>query len=100
MYRLFNRINNLKPMSESMREYLTTEGMGIVKKHQQKEELDCDAYINELLDMHEKYSDLVNNYFKKNSLFLEAMKDVSSFFSPLQIISILNDLAAAAAGKF
>ena len=76
MYRLFARINNLKPMAEMMREYITNEGMEIVRKHQSKDELDTDGYINELLNMHEKYSELVNIHFKKNSLFLEAMKDV------------------------
>ena len=76
MYRLFARINKLKPMAEMMREYMTNEGMGIVRKHQSKDELDTDGYINELLNMHEKYSELVNIHFKKNSLFLEAMKDV------------------------
>jgi len=76
MYRLFARINKLKPMAEMMREYMTNEGMGIVRKHQCKDKLDTDGYINELLNMHEKYSELVNIHFKKNSLFLEAMKDV------------------------
>eukprot|EP01027_Heterolobosea_sp_BB2_P007474 GEZU01011119.1.p1 GENE.GEZU01011119.1~~GEZU01011119.1.p1 ORF type:complete len:768 (-),score=341.27 GEZU01011119.1:60-2363(-) len=87
MYRLFNRVNLLKPMADMMRDYLTQEGMAIVKKHQAKENLECDPYINELLDMHEKYSVLVNEHFKKNSLFLEAMKDAFTTFVNTELVN-------------
>lgn len=87
MYRLFVRINALRAMAEMMREYLTQEGMGIVKKHQAKEELDCDVFINELLNMHEKYSELVNFHFKKNPLFTEAMKDAFTTFVNTEVVN-------------
>lgn len=87
MYRLFKRINNLKPMSDMMRTFITEEGMKILKVHQEKEELKCQEYIEALLALHKRYSDLVNYQFQKDPLFLEAMKDAFTSFVNTDLIN-------------
>ena len=79
MYRLFKRVNNLKPMSEMMRTFITEEGHGVIKNFESKDELDVQGYIESLLALHEKYSNLINQQMDKDPLFLEAMKDVCLF---------------------
>lgn len=80
MYRLFKRVDGLKPMSDMMRDYIKEQGMAVVKMHQEKEELDYKSFINTLLDLHEEYSSLVNDQFQKDALFLEALKDAFTHF--------------------
>lgn len=87
MYRLFHRIKDLKPMADLMRDFIRDEGMRIVTMHQDKDELDCNAYINALLDLHQKYSDLVNTEFQKDSLFLEALKDAFTLFVNTDLVN-------------
>jgi len=81
MYRLFKRINNQKPMAERMRDYVRQEGMNVVEAYQEKDMSEnCSPYIETLLDLHEKYSKLVNIQFEKDNLFLEALKDAFTSF--------------------
>jgi cullin 1 len=83
MYRLFKRINNQKPMAERMRDYVKQEGTNIVESYQEKDMSDtanCSTYIEALLDLHEKYSKLVNDQFEKDNFFLEALKDAFTSF--------------------
>jgi cullin 1 len=81
MYRLFKRINNQKPMAERMRDYVKQEGMAIVESYQEKDMGEAfSQYIETLLDLHEKYSKLVNIQFEKDNLFLEALKDAFTSF--------------------
>jgi len=87
MYRLFKRVQGLKPMSDMMRDYIKDEGMAVVEMHQEKEELDYKSYINTLLDLHEQYSSLVNQHFQKDPLFLEALKDAFTHFVNTDLIS-------------
>lgn len=81
MYRLFKRINNQKPMAERMRDYVRSEGMAIVEANQDKDMGEAfQQYIETLLDLHEKYSKLVEIQFEKDNLFLEALKDAFTSF--------------------
>eukprot|EP01080_Neovahlkampfia_damariscottae_P009387 gene9387-1598_t len=80
MYRLFKRVGNLKPMSEMMRSFITEEGHGVIKKFESKDELDVQGYIESLLALHEKYSNLINQQMDKDPLFLESMKDAFTNF--------------------
>jgi len=80
MYRLFKRVNHLKPMAEMMRDYVRDEGMAVVEKHQSKAKLETNPFIEELLNLHDKYSQLVNVQFEKDNLFLEALKDAFTAF--------------------
>lgn len=87
MYRLFKRINKLNPMSDMMRTHITEEGMKILKVHQEKDELHYKDFIEELLGLHKRFSDLVNIQFQKDSLFLEAMKDAFTSFVNTDLIN-------------
>ena len=80
MFNLFARVKGLKPMANIVREYLTKKGKAIVEKHEERKEIDCKSYIEELLDMHEKYSALVTVHFEKHNLFLDALKDAFTSF--------------------
>lgn len=87
MFRLFHRIRDLKPMADMMRDFIKDEGMGIVNTHQDKDELDCSSYINALLELHQKYSDLVNVEFQKDAMFLEALKDAFTHFVNTDLVN-------------
>jgi cullin 1 len=80
MYRLFKRVNELAPMSEMMRTFITEEGHNIIKNFESKDELDVTGYIDSLLALHEKYSNLINFQMDKDPLFLESMKDAFTNF--------------------
>jgi cullin 1 len=86
MYRLFKRVNHLKPMAEMMRDYVRDEGMAVVEKHQSKAKLETNPFIEELLNLHDKYSQLVNVQFEKDNLFLEALKDAFTAFVNTDLI--------------
>eukprot|EP00761_Pharyngomonas_kirbyi_P009744 gb/GECH01009762.1/.p1 GENE.gb/GECH01009762.1/~~gb/GECH01009762.1/.p1 ORF type:complete len:757 (+),score=124.82 gb/GECH01009762.1/:1-2271(+) len=75
MYRLFKRVSGLMPMSEKFRDYVTQEGLQLLKKHEQTEKLDVNAFIDELILLHDKYEKLATEEFQKDTLFLQAMKD-------------------------
>lgn len=91
MYRLFKRVHHLKPMSEMMRDYVRDEGMAIVQSHQSKPELDTTAFIDALLSLHEKYSQLVTVQFEKDNLFLEALKDAFTAFVNTDLVHTPKD---------
>jgi len=94
MYRLFKRVNHLKPMAEMMRDYVRDEGMAIVESHQSKPELDTTAFIDALLNLHEKYSQLVNVQFEKDNLFLEALKDAFTAFVNTDLVHTPKEASA------
>lgn len=94
MYRLFKRVNNLKRMSEMMRDYVKDEGMALVQSYQEQPELDTTAYIDSLLNLHEKYSQLVNVQFEKDNLFLEALKDAFTAFVNADLVHTPKDATA------
>jgi len=91
MYRLFKRVGHLKPMSDMMRDYVRDEGMAVVQSHQSKPELDTTAFIDALLSLHEKYSQLVNVQFEKDNLFLEALKDAFTAFVNTDLVHTPKD---------
>jgi cullin 1 len=80
MYRLFKRVNLLKAMADLTRTFIQAEGHKILLTHQEKEELDFTTFIEDLLVLHEKYSQLISEWFDKDALFLEAMKDAFTNF--------------------
>lgn len=68
-------------MAERMRDYVRSEGMAIVEANQDKDMGEAfQQYIETLLDLHEKYSKLVEIQFEKDNLFLEALKDAFTSF--------------------
>lgn len=80
MYQLFKRVNGLTPMAEKTKTFITEEGLTLVKTHQAKEKIDTNDFIQQLLDMHEKYQVLVTEYFDKEICFMEALKDAFTVF--------------------
>ena len=87
MYNLFDRIDNLSPMAEKIRDFITEEGVKIHANFSQQENVDAKAYIEELLKLHLVYSKLVTNEFKQNPLFMDALRDAFTHFVNLELVS-------------
>jgi cullin 1 len=80
MYRLFKRVSNIDSMAKMTKDFIIDEGNKVVSLHEEKEELDGNAFIQDLLKLHDKYSSLVNLQFDKDPLFLESLKDAFTVF--------------------
>jgi cullin 1 len=85
MYRLFNRLQSgLLMISDIVKKHITDVGMAIVKTYLQqgetKKESQQSQYIQELLNIHDKYLELVTNCFSGNQLFHKAMKEAFETF--------------------
>merc|ERR1719199_346665 len=60
MYRLFSRIaTGLPPIGNIVRKHITDSGLQLVKAQSSNAEGDLMPYVQELLDLHDKYSELV-----------------------------------------
>lgn len=80
MYSLFSRIpSGLQPIANIVRQHITDVGMALVKA-QDPASSDMNAYVQSLLDMHDKYKDLVTTCFSGNSIFHKAMKEAFEVF--------------------
>ncbi|KAL9649739.1 hypothetical protein ABK040_009554 [Willaertia magna] len=90
MFKLFDRINNLRPMADKFRDFVKEEGMKILQQYSGKNEVDFKGYIESLLNLHEIYSKLVTNEFKLNSLFLDALRDAFTHFINLDVTYLNN----------
>jgi|Transcript_101832 cullin 1 len=81
MYRLFARISKgLDPIAVIIKEYSTNEGMKIVKKHADLPELDFKNYVNDLIEIHDKYTMILSKVLDNNSVFQKAIKDAFEAF--------------------
>eukprot|EP00164_Ancoracysta_twista_P002994 GFYU01003990.1.p1 GENE.GFYU01003990.1~~GFYU01003990.1.p1 ORF type:complete len:730 (-),score=273.89 GFYU01003990.1:441-2630(-) len=81
MYRLFNRLTNgLQPIAAIVKQHITEAGLALVKEFQTQENVDQIAYIERLLEMHDKYSDLVTVCFSGHAVFHKAMKEAFESF--------------------
>jgi len=102
MYRLFSRITDgLVPISDIFRQHILDRGNEKINqrlsrveskdetgKEKEKETNDDPQFIKDLLSVHDKYLDMVNNQFQGNTLFQKALKDA------------FNDLVNREVGKF
>ena len=60
MFRLFSRIQTgLAPIGNIVRKHITDVGLALVKKQSSAADADLMPYVQELLDIHDKYTDLV-----------------------------------------
>nr|CCA24215.1 PREDICTED: hypothetical protein isoform 2 [Albugo laibachii Nc14]CCA26937.1 Putative cullin putative [Albugo laibachii Nc14] len=83
MFRLFSRIEHgLEPIADLVQQHITAAGNAIVCKRIQElqsgmvKDAACDPeYIKEILFIHDKFRNLVNEQFGGNNLFQKALKD-------------------------
>lgn len=95
MYRLFSRVGTgLTPIGAIVRKHITEVGMALVRKQedgggdggaassavQAASSPDMNPYIQELLDVHDKYQELVRECFGQNAIFQKAMKEAFEIF--------------------
>ena len=66
----FARLSMSPPLSQ---------GMKIVKKHADLPELDFKNYVNDLIEIHDKYTMILSKVLDNNSVFQKAIKVVASF---------------------
>lgn len=112
MYRLFNRLQSgLLMISDIVKKHISDVGMDIVKNYLSQGELKGEsrqsAYIQELLNIHDKYLDLVTNCFSGNQLFHKAMKEAFEMFvnkdidkySTAELISLFCDVILKKTGE-
>jgi len=86
MYRLFSRIaTGLPPIGNIVRKHITDSGLQLVKAQSSNAEGgDLMPYVQELLDLHDKYSELVGapekGCFQGHTIFQKAMKEAFEVF--------------------
>jgi len=109
MYRLFSRVvTGLAPIGAIVRKHITDVGMALVRKQEgaggaeggagvagegadgagggggsaapAAGAADMTAYVQELLDIHDKYQELVKECFGQNAIFQKAMKEAFEMF--------------------
>jgi len=87
MFRLFSRIpTGLPPIGNILRKHITDVGLGLVKKQTSAPpDADLMPYVQELLDVHDKYTDLVGTgpekgCFQGHSIFHKSMKEAFEVF--------------------
>ena len=86
MFRLFSRIaTGLPPIGNIVRKHITDVGLALVKSQSSSGEGDMMPYVQELLDIHDKYTDLVGTgpekgCFQGHSIFHKAMKEAFEVF--------------------
>eukprot|EP00916_Digyalum_oweni_P008310 GHVL01013921.1.p1 GENE.GHVL01013921.1~~GHVL01013921.1.p1 ORF type:complete len:743 (+),score=153.21 GHVL01013921.1:47-2275(+) len=71
----FHVTNGLIPVSQQFKEHLTLEGSKLVD-----DEATDTTVVQALLDLHDKYNDVVKESFKNDSLFQRALKDAFETF--------------------
>jgi len=86
MFRLFSRIpTGLPPIGNIVRKHITDVGLSLVKAQSTTNEADLMPYVQELLDIHDKYTELVGTgpekgCFQGHSIFHKAMKEAFEVF--------------------
>ena len=86
MFRLFSRIpTGLPPIGNIVRKHITDVGLSLVKAQGSAPEGDMMVYVQELLDVHDKYTDLVGpgpdkGCFQGHTIFHKAMKEAFEVF--------------------
>jgi len=86
MFRLFSRIpTGLPPIGNIVRKHITDVGLSLVKAQSSVAETDLMPYVQELLDIHDKYTELVGTgpekgCFQGHSIFHKAMKEAFEVF--------------------
>jgi len=86
MFRLFSRIpTGLPPIGNIVRKHITDVGLSLVKAQASVAEADLMQYVQELLDIHDKYTELVGTgpekgCFQGHSIFHKAMKEAFEVF--------------------
>jgi len=86
MFRLFSRIQTgLPPIGNIVRKHITDVGLSLVKAQSSVAEADLMPYVQELLDTHDKYTELVGTgpekgCFQGHSIFHKAMKEAFEVF--------------------
>eukprot|EP01065_Artemidia_motanka_P045746 TRINITY_DN6784_c2_g1_i1.p1 TRINITY_DN6784_c2_g1~~TRINITY_DN6784_c2_g1_i1.p1 ORF type:complete len:797 (+),score=275.93 TRINITY_DN6784_c2_g1_i1:116-2392(+) len=85
-YRLFHRIpQGLEFVARLMREYVTSEGKGVVLKHSGSGDLDFKAYTTDLLDIHVKYQSILKNQLNSDATFQKAVTAAFETFVNLPV---------------
>jgi len=86
MFRLFSRIpTGLPPVGNIVRKHITDVGLALVKAQSSTDGVDLMPYVQELLDIHDKYAELVGTgpdkgCFQGHSIFHKAMKEAFEVF--------------------
>jgi len=82
MFRLFKRLDNgLNPIATIVQAFITDMGMELVQRRQarldggEKDKNDDPKFVKALIDLHDKYLDVVKREFDGHSLFQKALKD-------------------------
>jgi len=90
-YNLLSRIlNGLNNSSNTLKQYLTNVGMGVVKeqssKLQSKQAVSNSInLINSLLALHKKYADIIKQCFQDHKLFVQAMDEAFTKFINVEV---------------
>ncbi|CAK9005115.1 Cullin-1 (OsCUL1) (OsCUL1-1) [Durusdinium trenchii] len=90
LFMLFDNVEDgLEPIAAIVKEHITKKGEDIVEKreaamaaaqsHKEREALDP-AFVQALLDLHDKYRTLIDNQFQGHSLFQKALKEACEVF--------------------
>jgi len=86
MFRLYSRIpTGLPPIANIVRKHITDVGLALVKKQSSNADGDLMPYVQELLDIHDKYTELVGTgpekgCFQGHTIFHKAMKEAFEVF--------------------
>jgi len=86
MYRLFSRVaTGLQPIGNIVRKHITDVGLAKVKAQESNADTDLMPYVQELLDIHDKYTELVGTgpekgCFQGHAIFQKAMKEAFEVF--------------------
>lgn len=84
MYRLFSKVepNGLQPMAQIVKHHIEKMGNDVIMQREarlseegEKGSNQDPAFVKSLLDLHDKFMDVVNQEFEKNSLFHRALKE-------------------------
>lgn len=80
MFRLFQRPENgLVPMANLVQEFITSMGMDVVNRRQarlkEKDKNDDPTFVKELIELHDKYLEVIQRDFAGHSHFQRALKD-------------------------
>jgi cullin 1 len=82
MFRLFSRIDHgLIPISNYVRDFISSAGLDIVARRQarldegEKDKNDDPKFVKGLIDLHEKYLEVIKRDFAGHNLFQKGLKD-------------------------
>eukprot|EP00667_Euglena_gracilis_P002382 EG_transcript_2382 len=80
MYMLFKRISKgLDPMSNILRDFIKKEGKEINRKFCNGD-IDGNQYIDQCLELYDKYTDMLQNHFENSPIFQKARKEAYEVF--------------------